>query len=117
MASLRARYPILLYAFQSGKGVDGYRNEVESWSPGVRRLIFGVNIADTDESPAEGYNRLTVDRVLLVPRSVVIASRDRVEFPDEPGILYEVIGIQSNADRNPFGWNPGSTVKVRRIDG
>ena len=116
MAPLK-RYPVLLQRFQPGS-TDDYGNEIESWAPAVRLLIYGVNLPNSSEPVREaGHNRLIVDRVLLVPPSFSCDERDRVVLLDEPDFTYEVVGVQAKANKNPFRWNPGGHVNIRRVDG
>lgn len=112
-----ARYPILWKKY-TGTGKDDYNNEIETWAPAVRVLIYGINFPKSSEPIREGgHNRLIVDRVLLTPPSFACGEKDRIELLNEPGHDYEVVGVQGKSDRNPFRWNPGGNVNVRRVDG
>lgn len=115
MAPVR-RYAVYWHSY-AGVGFDAYQNEVERWNSPQKRMIFGINLPDSTEPLGDGRNRMVVDRILLVPPNFSCQEKDRVELTDEPTILYEVIGVQASAHRNPFGWNPGGTVMIRRVDG
>lgn len=109
-----ARYSIVIQRY-NGTEQDDYGNETETWAAPVEARIYGVNFPKSSEPSQEGgHNRLIVDRVLLVPPSFVCDERDRIQLSDG---LYEVVGVVEKADRNPFNWNPGGHVNVRRVDG
>ena len=116
MAALRPRYPVTWKAF-IGAGQDDYGNDVEQWADGVTVRVYGVNFPTSSEEIAAGHNRLVVDRVMLVPPDFRCGERDRFQFSAEPDHDYEVVGVPERADRNPFGWNPGGKVNLRRVDG
>lgn len=113
---MRASYPIKRWAYEGG-GLDDYGSEIERWSETAENLlIFGANKAEVEED-AESPAFLVITRRLLIPAKQNWNPRDRVELPDEPGFLYEVEGVQMDSARNPFGWNPGGTLLIRRTDG
>ncbi|QCW22015.1 head-to-tail stopper [Gordonia phage Yakult] len=111
----RAAYPITYLEYQVG-GTDEYNNDVDTWAEGVERMIFGANDPETSEDPSAGPNRTIITRKLLIPPGQTYSPRDRVVLADEPGFQYEVEGTNSDG-HNPYGWNPGGTVIVRRTDG
>lgn len=113
---MKARYPVGYQAFVPD-GKDEYNNEIEEWLPIVERLIFGANGPESSEDVVAGPNRVVITRVLLIPPRQLWSPRDRVVLPDEPGFTYEVEGVVSDAKRNPFKWNPGGHIVVRRVDG
>ncbi|AWY05193.1 head-to-tail stopper [Gordonia phage Margaret] len=97
-------------------GKDEYNNDIDTWEDGVFRMIYGANDPETSEDPTAGPNRTIITRKLLIPPGQKYNPRDRVELADEPGFQYEVEGTSSDG-HNPYGWNPGGTVIVRRVDG
>ncbi|AZS11765.1 head-to-tail stopper [Gordonia phage Nina] len=113
---MRALYPIGYEAY-TGEGEDGYGNTVDSWAPSVQRKIYGANSPESSEDLSQGPNRVVITRVLLIPKNSTWTPRDRVTLPDEPGFMYEVEGVAGDARRNPYRWNPGGTITVRRVDG
>lgn len=113
---MRALYPIG-YEVYTGEGSDGYGNTEDSWAPSVERKIYGANTPVSSEDISSGPNRLVVTRLLLIPKNQSWTPRDRVTLPDEPGFTYEVEGVAGDGRRNPYRWNPGGTVTVRRVDG
>ncbi|WKW85136.1 head-to-tail stopper [Gordonia phage Horseradish] len=113
---MKARYPIS-YEVYTGEGQDGYGNTEDSWAPSVPRKIYGANQPVSNEDVTAGPNRLVVTRVLLIPKNQTWNPRDRVTLPDEPGFTYQVEGVAGDGRRNPYRWNPGGTVTVRRVDG
>ncbi|UJQ86178.1 head-to-tail stopper [Gordonia phage GiKK] len=108
-------YPIT-YLEYSGDGRDQYNNTIDTWAEGVERKIYGANDPETSEDSAAGPDRTVITRKLLIPPGQRYAPRDRVVLADEPGHTYEVEGTNSDG-HNPYGWNPGGTVIVRRVDG
>ncbi|UVK62926.1 head-to-tail stopper [Gordonia phage Hexbug] len=108
-------YPITFLEY-NGEGHDAYNNTVDGWAEGVDRMIFGANSPETSEDPAAGPDRTVITRKLLIPPGQRYNPRDRVVLADEPGFTYEVEGTSSDG-HNPYGWNPGGTVTVRRVDG
>lgn len=113
---MRARYPILFAAYRSDE-IDAYGNDVDAWDDPIERKIFGANAPETSEDITQGPNRLVITRTLLIPRNQAYSPRDRITLPDEEGFTYEVEGAQNSRSRNPFVWNPGGTLVVRRTDG
>ncbi|WNN95739.1 head-to-tail stopper [Gordonia phage Fribs8] len=116
---MKARVPVIHQPF-IGVGQDDYNNEVEQWQePGIDRKCYGFNFPDSQEPLTEGHNRLVVDRIMLVPKSWIgsVTDRDRFINPDEPDNLYQVEGVPGSAKYNPFRWNPGGVVLLRRVDG
>lgn len=113
---MKAQYPIGYQAY-SGEDEDGYGNTVDEWEDSVTRMIFGANRPESSEDITLGPDRVVISRRLLIPPKQTWHPRDRVTLPDEPGYVYEVEGVDGDARRNPFGWNPGGTITVRRTDG
>ncbi|WP_336819504.1 hypothetical protein [Gordonia sp. MMO-8] len=95
---------------------DDYGNVVQWWDEAVTRYIYGANSPVSSEDPTRGTSFLIVTRVLLLPKTFALSPFDKITLPDEPGYEYSVEGVQSEGTRNPFGWNPGGTVTVRRVD-
>lgn len=112
---MRARYPIEYMPFD-GVGSDSYGNAIESWDDPETRMVYGVNYPASDEPTEAGHNRLVVDATLLVPANFVANERDRVRLLRD-GKTYEVIGTPETAEGNPFRWNPGGRLNLRRVDG
>ncbi len=111
---MRARYPIGYMACHTDE--DDYGNVVQWWDEAVTRYIYGANSPVSSEDPTRGTSFLIVTRVLLLPKTFALSPFDKITLPDEPGYEYSVEGVQSEGTRNPFGWNPGGTVTVRRVD-
>lgn len=115
---MRKRYVVKWEKFDA-EGKDDYGNDIEHWADPVDRKIIGIDFPDSSEPIEAGHNRLVVDRVLLVGKAFAreVGERDRITLPDEPDVTYEVQGIPADARANPFGWNPGGHIYIRRVDG
>lgn len=94
--------------------VDEYGNDTEGWSAAVTKAVYGWGAPNTDEPKLAGHDRDTVSIELLVPPGFVCGARDRMILD---GLEYEVIGDPETYDHNPFTWNPGGVVNLRRVNG
>ena len=114
---MKRQYVIRVQRFAGSAQLDNYNNEIESWGDPVDDTVLGCSRATTEERSEDGHNRLVVVRTLLTRTDSFYNERDRFILPDEPDAVYEVDGIHVRADRNPFGWNPGGQLVIRRVDG
>ncbi|MFT4396914.1 hypothetical protein ACLTEW_18455 [Gordonia lacunae] len=112
---MNARYRI---GYQAYPGVveGDYGNTEDTWADSIERRIYGANGPESSEDITEGPNRVIITRVLLIPPGQTWHPRDKVTLPDEPGYTYEVEGVAAEGNRNPYAWNPGGTIVVRRVD-
>lgn len=111
-----ARYQIQRLPF-NGEGMDDFNNKIESWGEPVPVKIIGLNPATSDES-GENHNRLSVERVMLVPRGFQANSRDRFTgLPNEGSRVFEAIGVPDFGSTPFTSWNFGGKLKVRCVSG
>lgn len=101
---------------------DELGNVAPGWADPVVRKVYGWGPPETTE-PGPGNRagldlgteaRLMVDVELLVPPGFPAARQDRFILD---GDLYEANGSVQHLNHNPFGWNPGGTVALRRVEG
>lgn len=84
--------------------------------PGIQVAVIGWETPKSAEPHTTGH----VARVDLTVKLFVLpefkpSPRDLIDIP---GIgQCEVIGLPETAEGNPFGWNPGSTINLRRVMG
>lgn len=93
---------------------DDHGNPAEDWSAPVVKAVYGWGAPNGDEPKMAGHDRVTVQVELLVPPGFVCSPRDRILLD---GVEHEVIGPVESYDHNPFGWNPGGVVNLRRVEG
>lgn len=99
--------------FQPG-ATNAHGDPVESWAPAVDRKVYGWSSPDTSEPKLAGHDRDVVEVELLVPSGFSCGPRDRMVLD---GVVFEVIGEPEMSDHNPFGWNPGGVVNLRKVSG
>lgn len=107
-------YPIGYLACHTGE--DDYGNVVQGWDEAETLYIHGANSPISSENPTRGASFSIVTRVMHLPKTFALSPFDKITLRDEPGYEYSVEGVQSQGTRNPFGWDPGGTVTVRRVD-
>mgnify|MGYP001439631734 CR=1 FL=1 len=102
---------------------DAHGNPIATWAPPVTRRVYGWGAPTTSEPKLAGYTREVVEIELLVPPGYSSSHRDRVildfdeeSWTEDAGIPeHEVIGGPEMYDHNPFGWNPGGVVNLRKV--
>lgn len=97
-----------------GEVTDPFGNVVASWSEPEPVKVYGWEAPKTDEPELAGHDRVIVDLVVLTPPNVPIGAHDRVVVT---GREFEVIGEIEDAGNGPFGFDPGSRIKLRRVEG
>lgn len=103
-------------------GVENdFGNEVPTWGPAVDVKVMGWGAPDTTEpgpnNSVDGSGsqaRQMIDVVLYVAPGFQSSGLDRFVLD---GVLYEAFGDVRQYDHNPFGWNPGGVVNLRRVEG
>ena len=86
-------------------------------APGTEAAVIGWAVPSSTEPAVAGHERVAVDVLLGVPPGFVLGPHDVVDLPYGPAGQYEVVGEVRSAEGNPFGWNPGGEVSLRRLDG
>ncbi|MGO3325318.1 hypothetical protein [Gordonia sp. (in: high G+C Gram-positive bacteria)] len=110
-------FPLLFsvgHRVYNGSGEDAHGNPVESWATPVVREVYGWGSPQTSEPKLAGHDREIVEVELLVPPGFSCSARDRMVLD---GVEFEVIGGPEMFDHNPFGWNPGGIVNLKKVDG
>lgn len=110
-----AEFPLLFTVGHRvwSEGAENDLGEVASgWGDPIARPVYGWGAPAGDEPKIVGEERVTADVELLVPPGFECSPRDRMVLD---GVEYEVIGAPEMYDHNPFGWNPGGVVNLRRI--
>ncbi|GGF39094.1 hypothetical protein [Williamsia phyllosphaerae] len=94
-------------------GVDnGWGDPTEGWSDPIVKPVYGWGAPGGNEPKLAGDDRVLVDTELLVPPGFECSPRDRMVLD---GDEFEVVGPVQRYDHNPFGWNPGGVVSLRRV--
>lgn len=93
---------------------DSHGNPVDSWGDPVDVKVYGWGAPTTDEPPLAGHDRVVVDLLVYGPGSMPFTSMDRAVVESK---TYEVVGEVDDYDHGPFGWQPGATVSLRRVEG
>lgn len=121
-------FPLLFtvgHRVYSGDGEDANGNTVEVWAPPVAKKVYGWGAPQTSEPKLAGHDRDVVETELLVPPGFQCAAKDRMilDFnPDVPwvedlNLEHPVIGSPEMFDHNPFGWDPGGIINLKRTNG
>ena len=84
-------------------------------APGTSYKVFGWSVPSSREPAVAGHDRLVVDVQLLAPPDFPAGPYDLIDIPDLG--QFQVIGLAEKNDANPFGWNPGMTVNLRKVSG
>lgn len=98
----------------TGIGEDDLGNDVETWADPVDVKVIAYQTSQAES--LTGYtSRNVTDVDMAVPADLVVSVRDRFVLPgeDKP---FEVTAIE-DANHGPFGWTPGSIVKLKRVTG
>ena len=94
--------------------LDAHNNPIEGWSEPEDLKVYGWEVPRTAEPLLRGHDRVIVDLSLLVPPGTEIEAHDKVVLQDRE---YEVVGEVEDAGNGPFGFDPGATVQLRRVEG
>ncbi|MGW4718874.1 hypothetical protein [Nocardia sp. NPDC004260] len=78
--------------------------------------VYGWETPKSLEPHERGHDaRMTETVKLFAPPSFTPGPGDVIDIPDLA--QFEVVGVPETAAGNPFGWNPGSTINLRKITG
>lgn len=97
-----------------GDGEDSLGNDVETWADPVDVRVIAYQSSQVES--LNGYtSRVVADVDMAIPATLTVTVRDRFTLPgfDTP---FEVIAIE-DANHGPFGWRPGSVVKLKAVTG
>lgn len=109
---IQARRVVTVHRHSAGE-TDAHGNPVDSWVPDQAR-VYGWEVPRTAEPLRAGHDRVVVDLSMFVPPGFEVSAHDRVEIN---GLTYEVVGEFEDAGNGPFGFDPGGTVQLRRVEG
>lgn len=100
----------------STTGSDGFGNPTESWATAVNVSVYGVAPGTPGEDYEPGRVASRIPLIVLGPTAVLggIGARDRVVWG---GVEYEVDGVPEVFDVGPFGFEPGSRLRIVRVEG
>lgn len=93
---------------------DAHGNPAESWAEPVTEKVYGWGPAGTSEPFNAGREAVEWDLDLYVPPGFTCGRKDLVEVL---GVDYKVEGIVESYDFGPFGFKPGSRVRLKKVIG
>lgn len=95
--------------------VDSFGEPAEVWGPWDEHPVYGWGAPNTIEPKLAGHDREVVDIELYVPPGFPpVGHRDQVRLD---GTVYTAEGSTESYDHNPFGWDPGGLVNLRKVKG
>lgn len=94
---------------------DAHGDDVDAWGDPVQVPVYGVGPASQDEAIREQMTGVAT-RLTVYCSEGFASHRDRVTIPGDPA-PFEVVGYPQNYNLGPFGWAPGFTIALRRVDG
>jgi hypothetical protein len=104
-------------------GPDPHRNP-PSYSPPKNQPGTPVNViqwappgSHADQPKLAGHDRVIVDVELFVPPGFTPAPGDLIDLPSGPAGQFMVIGYPEDYNHGFHGWQPGSVVNLRRVEG
>ena len=95
-------------------GLDAHNNPIVGYAEPEPLMVYGWEVPRTAEPLRAGHDRVIVDLSMFVPPGTEISAHDRVVINDRE---FEVVGEVEDAGNGPFGFDPGATVQLRRIEG
>lgn len=111
------RYEVTWYPYDPTGAKDELGNEQPTWGEGVQRKVVGW-VPGSAMQYGEYQGREVIDVLLLVPPNFAYTKQDRVDLPDNTDNLYWVTGGDDYSHTSPFtAWKPGSTIKLRLVEG
>lgn len=104
--------------FQQSDELDAGRNRKKSWSDPEPTLVYGYGSrSDYGMSEPNQPNRDMVIEglVVLAPPEVTISALDRVVIPGYDHD-FEVDGEDSDWTKGPFGFTPGHSIALKKVE-
>lgn len=99
---------------------DPYGNPVESWSDPIPIGVYGYGPRTAGDAEPNLPNRdmVVIGVTVYGPESLAsqVTALDRMEVP-LGGPLYEIEGEVGDFNHGPFGFKPGCTVTLKRVEG
>lgn len=93
---------------------DAHGNKVESWAAPIYVGVYSIAPAMSNEPFEAGRELVITGLTVLAPATVEIDRRDIVVIDGED---YTVEGEAGNWNQGPFGFEPGISVSLRRVEG
>ena len=105
-------------------GTDALGNTTSQWAEPEPRRVYGWGAPHGTEPKTVGHDRDVVEIELLVPPDYISQPGDRVvldfdvaSYDPDTAVEYDVIGAAEMYTANPFGFDPGGVVNLRRVNG
>lgn len=99
---------------------DSHGNRTEGWADPITYDVYGwgappYRVLPSDEPYEEpGRDEIISSLQVFAPSDVVVKPFDRIIVG---GVLYDVIGEPGDYAHGPFGWNPGTRISAKRVEG
>lgn len=96
---------------------DDFGNPVESWGGPVPTPVYGWGPRSADgaaEPNMPHRDAVIIGLTVYGPPATQIGARDRVVVA---GVTYEVDGEIGDWNNGPFGWLPGVSIALKRVEG
>lgn len=93
--------------------VDAHGNPTDTWASPVNVGVYGYGPRSDSNSAEPGGTQVITGLTVLAPMFAV-DPRDRFVVA---GKTYEVVGEVGEWDSGPFGYEPGMTVNLKRVEG
>lgn len=95
---------------------DAHGNQVDSWSDPIPLEVYSIAPATSAEPFEPGREAVITGLTVLAPNDAVtlIGPRDRVVVNGEE---YTVEGDIADWGQGPFGWSPGISFNLERVEG
>lgn len=109
---IRRRFTIQVERFVPGEE-DAHGDLTDGWGPPVDRKVYGWATAGADQEIRPTGTGVDRDVDLYAP-DADYSPRDRVTLR---GTVFRVVGWPEDYDTGPFGYEPGSRVNLKRVEG
>lgn len=113
------RYTVGWHTFSEG-AADGRGNTTKTHTPALTAAGTGVKVmgwAPTRQAETSEV-RVESDLDLFVPATVTSKPGDVVDVPLDKSVgTFEVVAYPDDWNHGPFGYTPGSVVKLKRVQG
>lgn len=93
---------------------DSHGRAAVTFGPAVSINVFAVYPRMSEEPNEAGRESTVIGLTVLAPSGVSIPATDRVTFD---GLTYEVDGFTANWNHGPFGYAPGVSINLTRVEG
>lgn len=101
------------HAIYTPGAVDSHNNPKDDWAAPVDVLVYGYGPPIRTEEAEPGGTQVIQGIQVLAP-TFPVDPRDRFVIDT---LTYMVIGETAVWDNGPFGFEPGMTIRLRRVEG